>query len=142
MKKLSIILVALAALFFVSCEKETTGPSKKNAKTYTFIDYTEGHKYMEELAGGKYEIDYTFFINEYTESGLKVKSNVVDKPEQGKRYTFTATEDSYFLTVKWQYAIGETSAVRYMTNAFLLKEGEEVMIEVSEDTYFQKTEPK
>ena len=135
MKRLAIILGA-ALMLLLSCTKEDA------KKTYTFVEYTEGYKYLEEIAQGKFDIGYTFFINEYTESGLKVKSNAIDKPQQGKKYYFTATEDTQYLTVKWQYSIDDDVEIRYMTNAFLLKEGQDILIEVNEDTYFQKSEPK
>lgn len=136
MKKLVLIFASALALALVSCQKEPM------TKTYTLIDNSSGYQYLENNTNGTYEIEYIFFINEYTEGGLKINTSTVEKPIVGKEYKFTASEDAHHLTVKWQYGIGDNTNVRYLTNAFLLKEGENVKIIINQDTYFQKQEPK
>ena len=92
------------------------------------------------------EIEYTYFINEYTQDGIRVAMNAIEKPQVGKQYKFNASQDTYYVTVKFQYGLKlgskEVSEVRYLTNAFLLKEGQTTQIYVDDNTYFQKTEPK
>lgn len=145
MRKLFFIIATIVAMSLVSCDKEVAEPIKKN-KAYTFTEYTGGYNKLVNEAPSGTEIEYTYFINEYTQDGIRVAMNAIEKPQVGKQYKFNASQDTYYVTVKFQYGLKlgskEVSEVRYLTNAFLLKEGQTTQIYVDDNTYFQKTEPK
>lgn len=142
MKRLFLILLAATALALVSCEKLSSG----KVASYTFTENTDGYNLFVSESPSGTKVDYTYFINEYNENGLKVAMNVVDKPIMGKAYMFNASEDASYVTVKWQYSLTlgtkEISNIRFMSNAFVLKKGETTSIVVNKNTYFQGTEPK
>jgi hypothetical protein len=142
MRKLILIISAIMVVTLASCEKI----SSKKATSYTLIEKTGGYDMLVNGAPAGTEVEYTYFINEYSNDGIRVAMNAVDKPIVGKKYNFVAQEETRYVTVKWQYSLTlgskEVSEVRYITNAFMLKEGEDTEIIISNETYFQKTEPK
>ena len=141
MKKLAIIFAAIAVL--AGCQK--IGGSK----TYTFVDdtglYLDLVNEMKDI-DDEAEVEVDYFLMEYTADGLRVKSNNVDCPSRGRQYKFTAMDESEYLVVKLQMEVSsgqkDLLEVRYVSNVFLLKEGKDTEITITDNTFFQQTEPK
>ncbi len=139
MKRVLIYAFALLTLVFSSCEKMS------NETTYTFIENSSGYEYLESEAPTGTKVTLEYVISEYTESGLKIASNMVRNLPSGTTKKFKATEEAYYVTVKMQIELiaGNKSYddVRYVANVFLLKQNGHTNIEITDKTLFQTREP-
>ena len=125
---------------FVSCSKLSSDT------TYTFIESSSAYEYLIENCPAGVEVTVEYVISEYTSSGLRVGANMVRNLTTGKKVKFTATEGASYVTVKMQLELKEGydvySKCSYASNAFLLREGKNIDVEITDNTLFQSTEPK
>lgn len=139
MKRVLIYALAGLTLVFSSCEKMS------NETTYTFIENSSGYEYLENEAPYGTDVTLEYVISEYTESGLKVASNMVRNLPSGASKKFKATEEAYYVTVKMQVELiagNKTyNDIRYVSNVFLLKQNKHTNIEITDKTLFQTREP-
>lgn len=135
------ILFALMALALVSCGKQGIEPEPEPAKEarYSFCVVDDMFQTLAQQYG---PMDVTIYLSEY-KGKQKVAVNEVTNPGTGTYYFFTANENAEYVTV---YTVVErksdgTKATQYIANAFYLKAGETIKIDLSKTTPSSKKEP-
>lgn len=151
MKKLvSILLVAI--MLVCSCSDNKVEPEKKST-TYSLVDQYGLYNNLYEMAeNGDYALsDLDFGIDialfEYNESQC-VAQNSISNPELNKKYSFKATKNTQYVTVRVSAWINNKKTGKggtetyYLANAFYLSAGEETSISLTSSMQTSKIEPK
>lgn len=112
-----------------SCKKDD--PELKDT-TYTYVD---------NFGCPSFASDYSIVLVECDASGSKVLTNILDNPELGKRYVFTANSHSAKIKVKFQYTIISTHYNDWVQQVFYLEEGENIDIITDGETIVGNKEP-
>ena len=122
MKIKVLVLIAVFMATLAGCKKDTT---------YSFTDNFGGDGFTE----------YSILLSEHDGSGSKVHTEMLDWPEKGKKYVYTASEHSEKVKVKIQAKIGSTDYIKWIQQVFYLEEGKNIDITLEGTTVVGGKEP-
>lgn len=130
MKKMLFFLSLVGLVCFSGCTKEET---IEKVSTYTFINNST-------ITSDGFT-DYYIRLYEIDNEGNKIANNVVEFPEQGKAYGFTANKRADRVKAMVHLASGSNSVTRWINQVYFLEERGNIDVILEDHTPLTTTEP-
>lgn len=117
---MAILMITILCVGFVSCGDDDDEPTTYTLKWDTFVTGVS---------------DVTLF--EYTESGDRINNHRIDNLTKGGTYSNTASDKAAKVKVYFELS----GSVRWVQQVYYLKPGNNITIEVTDNTIVGRSEP-